>query len=70
MYIKTRVRWPYEFILAGTNKERVTYNQLSTVQWVTGFCQTMRDQNDIQIRELMYHYLINLLEDANDFAWS
>ena len=70
VYVKNRVRWPHEFVLSGTNKERVTYDQLSTVQWMSGFCRTMKDQNDAQIREFMLDYLINLLEDANDFSWS
>ena len=47
VYVKNKVRWPHEFVLTGTNKERVTYDQLSTVQWMTGFCRTMKDQNDI-----------------------
>ena len=70
VYVKNRVRWPHEFVLTGTNKERVTYDQLSPVQWMTGFCRTMRDQMDVQTREFMLDYLINLLEDANDFSWA
>ena len=70
VYINTRVKWPHEFILSGTNKERVTYNQLSPVQWMAGFCRTMRDQSDTKIREHMLDYVIQLLEDAQDFSWS
>ena len=43
-YINNRVKWLHEFILSGTNKERVTYDQLSPVQWMAGFCRTTRDQ--------------------------
>ena len=70
VYVKKRVKWPHESVLTGTNKEKVTYDQLSTVQWMTGFCRAMRDQNDAQTGEFMLDYLINLLEDANDFSWS
>ena len=64
-----RVKWPHEFVLAGTSKERVTYDQMSTVQWMIGFCRTMRDQNYLKLREFMLAYLINLLGDANDLYW-
>ena len=70
VYVNTRVKWPHEFILSGTNKEKVTYDQLSPVQWMAGFCQTMRDQPDTKIREHMLDYIIHLLEDAQDFSWS
>ena len=70
VYVNTRVKWPHEFVLSGTNKERVTYDQLSPVQWMAGFCWTMRDQPDTKIREHMLDYIIHLLEDAQDFSWS
>ena len=70
VYVNTRVKWPHEFILSGTNKERVTYDQLSPVQWMAGFCRAMRDQPDTKIREHMLDYVIQLLEDAEDFSRS
>ena len=70
VYINNRVKWPHEFILSGTNKERVTYDQLSPVQWMAGFCRSKRDQPDTKIRGHMLDYVIHLLEDAQDFSWS
>ena len=68
--IKNRIKWPHEYVLAGNNKERVTYVQLTMGQWVAGFCRTMRDESDKHCKEAMLRYLISLLDDANDFSWS
>ena len=67
--VKNRVKWPHEYVLAGSNKERVTYDQLTMGQWVAGFCRTMRDESDKNCKEAMLGYLIYLLDDANDFSW-
>ena len=67
--VKNRVKWPHEYILAGPNKERVSYNQLTVVQWVTGFCRTMREEHRHSIRDHMLDYMIALLDDAQDFSW-
>ena len=61
VYVNTRVKWPHGFVLSGTNKERVTYDQLSPVQWMAGFCRTMSDQPDTKIREHMLDYIIQML---------
>ena len=68
--VKNRVKWPHEYVLAGSNKERVTYDQLTMGQWVAGFCRNMRDESDKNCKEAMLNYLISLLDDANDFSWS
>ena len=34
VFVKNRVRWAHEYVLSGSNKERVSYDQLSVVQWV------------------------------------
>ena len=64
------IRWPLEFVLSDQNKDRVTYNQLSPVQWMAGFCRTIREESDIIIREYMLDYVIDLLDDATDFSWA
>ena len=68
--VKNRIKWPHEYVLAGSNKERVTYDRLTMGQWVAGFCRTMRDESDTNCKEAMLSYLISLLDDANDFSWS
>ena len=61
---------PPEYVLAGENKDRVMYNQLTPLQWMTGFCRSMKEESNVQIKEHMLDYVINLLEDANDFSWA
>ena len=64
------MKWPNEYVLAGINKERVSYDQLTMGQWMTGFCRTMRDESDPKNRACMLDYLIALLDDCNHFSWS
>ena len=70
VFVNHKVRWPHEFLLSGHNQDRVTYNQLSPVHWIAGFCRTMQEKSDITIREHMLDYVIDLLDDATDFSWS
>ena len=66
VFVNHKVRWPHLFVLSGQNKDRVTYNQLSPVQWMAGFCQTIRKESDMAVREHMLDYVIN----ATDFSWA
>ena len=68
--VRNRVKWPHEFVLAGSTKEHISYDQLSMVQWMAGFCRTMREENDINLRSHMLNYVIDLLDDAQDFSWT
>ena len=70
VFVQNRVKWPHEFVLSGQNKDRLSYIQLSPIQWVAGFCRTMREESSSQNRDYMLDYLINLLEDATDFSWA
>ena len=69
-FVKNRIKWPHEFVLAGSQKERVSYDQLTMGQWMAGFCRTMREENCIQNKDAMLDYLISLWDDSNDFSWS
>ena len=69
VFVNHKVRWPHEFVLSGQNKDRVTYNQLSPIQWMAGFCRTIREESDITVREHMLDHVIDLLDDATDFSW-
>ena len=69
MFLSIKI-WPHEFVLSGQNKDRITYNQLSPVQWMVGFCRSTREESDIKIREHMLDYVIDLLDDATDFSWA
>ena len=68
IFVKERVKWPHEFVLAHSTKDRITYNQLIT-QWVSGFCRILRDEKCQEIKDHMLDYLIALLDDSNDFSW-
>ena len=70
VFVNHKVRWPHEFVLSGQNKDRVTYNQLSSVQWMAGFCRTIREESDITVRDHMLDYVIDLLDGATDFSWT
>ena len=64
-----RVKWPHEYVLSGSSKERVSYDHLSKTQWMAGFCRIMRDEKNLDNQRGMLDYLISLLDDANDFSW-
>ena len=68
VYMNQRVKWPHEFVLAGTSKDRLNYNQLNITQWRAGFCQIMRHEENLQTRGHMLDYLA-LLDDSNEFSW-
>ena len=67
--VKHKVAWPYEHILSGANRSRITYDQLSLCQWVQGFCKNVLDESCHSKREKMIAYMADLMEDANDFTW-
>ena len=47
VFVPHRAKRPHEFVLAGQNKDRVTYNQLSPIQWMAGFFRTIREESDM-----------------------
>ena len=67
--VPNRIKWPQEYVLAGSKKEHVQYDQLSMPQWVAGFCRIMREENDLENKNSMLDYLISLFEHAQDFSW-
>ena len=67
--VPNKVKWLHEYVLSGSQKEHVSYDQLSVVQWVTGFCGIMRHEQNRDIQNSMLDYLIALFDDANDFNW-
>ena len=67
--VKSQVPWPQNYVLAGTAKSRVTYDSLSTFQWISGFCSIIRGENDTKIKNAMLDYLTDIIEDAQDFGW-
>ena len=70
IFVKNRVKWPHEHVLAGNIKERVSYDQLTMGQWMAVFCRTMREEKSSKNKEAMLDYLVALLDDSNDFSWA
>ena len=69
IYVKEKVKWPHEYVLAGSTKDRVTYNQLNITQFMAGFCRIMREESCQTTKDHMLDYIISLLDDSNDFSW-
>ena len=67
--VPNRVKWPHEYVLSGLSKEHISYDQLSTTQWVAGFYRIMKEEKNSNIKENMLDYMISLFDDANDFSW-
>ena len=68
IFVKERVKWPHEFVMAGSTKDRITYNQLNIPQWMSGFCRILRDENCQKTSNDMLDYLIALLDDSITFC--
>ena len=69
VWVKKEVPWPHNFILGGSNKNRVTYDALSMSQWVSGFAQIVREESNEAVKNYMLDYLAELMEDSHDFGW-
>ena len=67
--VHKKVAWPYDTILGGNSKQRVSYDQLSWSQWVQGFVRNILEEKSNKTRENMLNYLSDLMEDATDFSW-
>ena len=37
-------------------------------QWMAGFCHTMREEINQNLKDHMLNYLIDLMDDANDLS--
>ena len=69
IFVKEKVKWPHEYVLAGSTKDRVSYNQLNITQFMVGFCRIMREESCQTTKDHMLDYIISLLDDSNDFSW-
>ena len=62
--VANRVKWSQKFVLAGCNRERVAYDQLSTTHWVAAFLHLMREEQDSG--HMVYHF--TLFDDSDKFS--
>ena len=70
VWVKQQVPWPQNFILGGPNKGRVNYNSLSIYQWVSGFCQIVKEEVNSENKHAMLDYISDLMDDVQDFGWN
>ena len=68
--VKHQVQWSQNYVLAGTSKSRVTYDSLTTFQWMAGFCSIIREEKDSKVKNAMLEYLTDIMEDAQDIVWA
>ena len=68
--VKQQIPWPQNYILSGTSKTRVTYDSLSTFQWMAGFSAIIREEKNVKIKNAMLEYMTDIMEDAQDFGWA
>ena len=66
--VQNKVKWSHEYVLSGSSKECISYDQLSVIQWVAGFCRIMKEEKNSDSKDFMLDYLVSLLDNAQDFS--
>ena len=61
---------PKTLFWGGPNKGRVNYDSLSVYQWVSGFCQIVKEELNPDNKHAMLDYISDLMDDAHDFGWN
>ena len=69
VFVKKEIPWPQNYILGGSSKNRVSYDNLSISQWVSGFASIIRDEKDPNVKQCMLDYLTEIMDDSHDFGW-
>ena len=68
-FVKNEIPWPQNYILGGSSKCRVSYDNLSISQWDSGFVTIIRDGKDPNVKQCMLDYLAEIMDDSHDFGW-
>ena len=55
--VKNQVPWPQNHVLAGTSKNKITYDHLSAFQWMSGFCSIIQEESDVKVKNAMLDYV-------------
>ena len=69
IFVKRSVDWPQHFILTGTHKTRLSYDDFTITQWVSEFVRCMEEEKSEQNKTCMLDYQGNIMEDASHFSW-
>ena len=62
--VKHKVKWHHEYVLSGSSKERISYDHLSTIQWVAVFCRIMKEETNSDVKDCMLDYLLSLMSNG------
>ena len=62
--------WPQNKVLAGSSKNRVSYNNLTIFQWISSFSAIIKEETNVKNKDLMLEYLCDIMDDAQDFGWA
>ena len=66
---KSKIKWPQDHAFVGTQRKKLTYEQLDQGTWLLGFLRIRQGEEDPIIRENMIDYLTELIQDSCDFSW-
>ena len=69
VWCKKEIPWPQNSILSGSTKSRVSYDNLTMAQWVSGFSTIIREEQNVITKNFMLEYLSDIMDDCNDFGW-
>ena len=70
VWVKHQTPRPQNFILGGPSKSRVSCDSLSIFQWISGFCNIVKEESDLKTKNQMLEYICDLMDDAQDFGWN
>ena len=50
MVVSNRVKWPQEYVLAGSKMERIQFDQLSLNGWLV-LCRIMKEETNLENKD-------------------
>ena len=51
VFVKSQVPWPQNFVLVGNNKSKISYENLSWCQWVSGCTMIAREESNVDTKK-------------------
>ena len=59
----------HKILYWGEIKSRISYDNLSWCQWVSGFAMIAREEHTVDTKNAILDHLSEIMEDTNDFSW-
>ena len=63
LFVAKQVPWPQNKVLEGSSKNRVSYDNLSIYQWISGFSTIAREEGNFEVKNQMLDYLSDIMDD-------